>query len=234
MLFVEQTGKRFVVKSFREPNDTDEQSEQRVARELAASEAFETLGVRALRPVFGPERECKMSLDERKISLEYVLVFPFRDCRTLQDAIAETQEPLSLIRGAGTRVARRHGMATSLLHVHSDGAPHNIFEDWTWFDFAAEHGTTDLAVAKANEVWRFISGLTGVTSSAQTRTRVAAFCEAYADLSILTLARDRKRRRGALLRMLAKPHHLWALSAGDTRRLRRLRAWRALNSFVKT
>jgi len=233
LLFVQQQGRRFVVKSFFEEHDTDEQSEQRLQRELEAMEAFAALDVKVLRPVFGPATEFTLSVDGREIRLVHVLVFPFRECRTLQKAIADNPDPLPLIREAGTRIGERHGKANSMLQVHSDGAPHNILEDWTWFDFSAEHKTSDLSVAKSNEVWRFITGLAGVTPAGQTQARVTAFCETYADLPVMKLARDRKRRPWALLRMLARPHYLCALLAGDTQRLRRVRAWRALDNYLK-
>lgn len=235
LLFVEQGGARFAVKSFVEPKDSPVDAPRRVQRELAAIEAFRRAGTSALAPVAGPFDELALEVDGRAVRFPQALVFPFLDTPTLYDAIAASKDPRPMIAEAARRIRARHDVADSIAAVHSDGSAHNVFADWTWFDFCEPHPCDGVRDAKGLELLRFISSVVEVSRAGTARGRIAAFCEAYGDPSVLLLALDFSRtdethmRTRMWIRMLGRPDKLVAYWRGDTQMFRRIRTWDALD-----
>lgn len=233
--FVEQGGARFAVKSFVEPADGPVDAPRRVQRELAAIEAFRRAGAAALAPVAGPFDDLALRVDDRAVGLRHALVFPFVETPTLYDAVAASADPRPMLAEAAKRMRARHDAADGIAAVHSDGSAHNVFADWTWFDFCEPHPCDGVRDAKGLEILRFISSIVEVSRAGTTRARIAAFCEAYGDPSVLALALDFSRtdetymRARMWMRMLGRPDKLVAYWRGDTQMFRRIRTWDALD-----
>ena len=238
--FVEQAGARFVVKSFAALDDGPGDAARREAHEMAGIEAFRRAGAVALGPAAGPFAEIELEIDGAKHRLSHALVFPFVDAPTLYDAIAEAKDPLPLLREAGARIHARHRRADAAEAMHSDGSAHNVFADWTWFDFCEPHEIGGLRELKAFEALRFISSVVEVSRPGQARKRIAAFCEGYADRDVLLLSLDHARmaephmRVRAWSRMIGRPDKLVRYWRGDTRMFRRVRTWDALDHALAT
>ncbi len=232
LLFVQQGDRRFVVKSHDRPGNAPDTSIRRLQWEVDAVRAFAAIGVQVLRPVWGPADTLELQVEGQPLTLRHVLVFPFHDGRTLQEAIRQTPDPVPLVREAARRILERHRRARSVCEIHSDGAPHNIFEDWTWFDLDELPSTRDLRTAKAGEVWRFLTGVIDVTPLGQARTRVTAFCDVYDDRDVLRLARELRRKTCPLLRMLLQPYQFCRLAFGKSSSLGRLRTGRELSRYL--
>jgi len=234
--FVCQSGKRYVIKSYLAAETVDRAAAAlRLAREQAAAEAFSALGAGALQPVFGPAELLSITIAGSTEEFPMALVFPYRDCGTLERRVRSSNpQALATITEAAQRIAARHAGAVDLAAVHSDGAPHNIFDDWTWFDFSDQHDTDDLPTAKANEVWRFLCGTLALNRRLSADTAlVRAFCGGYGDADILSLVHLQNRRRLPLLRMMLKPGKLARFLAGDAHQLMRPRAWRAIDHWLR-
>jgi hypothetical protein len=239
LLFLRQGERRFVLKSYVEPDDAPGDAEHRVRCELAGVEAFGRAGTAALAPIFGPAPELTIEVDGSRRTFAQALVFPYVELPTLYDAIAATRDPSGLLREAGARIRARHHMATEPAAIHSDGSAHNVFSDFTWFDFCDPHVGAEMRDCKAIELLRFVSSVVEVSPAGTARPRVAAFCEAYADRDILTVALDFGRMDEPHLqvrkwtRMLGRPDKLLAFLRGDTRMFRRVRTWDALDRALR-
>ena len=233
--FVAQNDRVYLIKSYLPPRTRDEEAARAaVAREQRSAAAFEALGVSTLQPVYGPVDAVELTIDGTLERLNHVLAFPYRNEGTLEACLTPFgPKALDTLCEAGRRIAQRHKAATDIACIHSDGAPHNIFEDWVWFDFATAHQTKDLAGAKAHEVWRFLCGTLalypGLASDDQL---VAAFCEGYADRDILTLLRKNRGDKPLWLQALLHPTHFVRLCTGQGDNLTRPRTWRALNRWL--
>ncbi len=234
MRFVSQAGERFVVKSFVAPGSGDLQAAREcVEREERSRAAFVALGVDVLPTALDPADSLDLVIDGRGERFAHVIVYPYRECETLE-AKLRGPDCLAVMAEAGRRIAARHAVADDIWGIHSDGAPHNVFADWMWFDFASPHVTTDAALARANEVWRFLCGALALHASlAFDKTLVAAFCEGYGDRHILDRLREDRRGVPVWPRMLAQPVAFIRLLSGNGRQLTRPRAWRALNAWLE-
>lgn len=239
ILFVEQQGARFVVKSFAQPDDRPGDAAQRAQRELDGIEGFRRAGVAALAPLAGPTEELALQLDGSLRRLPQAMVFPYVALPTLYDVVAESADPAPLVREAGRRIRARHAAAKSAAAIHSDGSAHNVFSDWTWFDFCEPHAIGEVRHLEALEVLRFVSSVVEVSRARRSRPRVAAFCEGYGDRSVLLLALDHARqdephvRVRSWSRMLGRPDKLLRFLRGDTRIFRRIRTWDALDHALR-
>ncbi len=233
--FVAQNGHRFVIKAYQPPGARSaEPAVAAIAREQAARHAFGQLGIAVLQPVLGPVEQLEISVNGTRERFSHAMVFPYRVSGTLDTRLAPFgAAALDTLKEAGTRIAARHRAATSLAAIHSDGAPHNIFADWVWFDFATEHRSSELASARAHEVWRFLCGTLAVHPGLAHDDRlVAAFCEGYGDREILELLLTERHDKPLWLQMLLHPIHGVRLLCGDGRRLTRPRTWRALHRWL--
>lgn len=239
LLFVEQRGARFVVKSFAEDDDAPGEAERRARRELDGVAAFRAAGAAAVAPVFGPVERLALLVDEAETSVAHAMVFPFVDAPTLYDAVAATADPTPLLVEAGRRIRARHDAATSRDALHSDGSAHNVFVDFTWFDFCEPHASTEIRDCKAFEVLRFVASVVEVSGPGAARPRTAAFCGAYGDRDLVALALDHARmdephmRVRAWSRMLGRPDKLFAYLRGDATQFRRVRTWDALDHALR-
>jgi hypothetical protein len=239
LFFLRQGEARFVVKSFAEPADGSEDAARRVRRELAGIAAFRAAGAAALTPLFGPADPLALEVDGRRVELRHSLVFPFVESPTVYDAIAAAPDPTPMIREAGRRIRARHDAATTMDAIHSDGSAHNVFADWTWFDFCEPHSGDQLREAKALELLRFVASVVEVSGGRTTRARVKAFCESYGDEHVLQLTLDYARtddthmRARMWARMLGRPDKLVSLWLGDGRPFRRIRTWDALERALR-
>ena len=222
--FIEQNGRRFVIKSLSTPE---------FERELETIAAFEALGVAALAPLGKQATTFTLHLDGNALQLLNTVVFPYRDTSTLFHELSETPNPLKLIAEAGERIQARHRQASSLREIHSDGSCHNVFSDWTWFDFSASHTQQELPDAKAHELWRFLTSTVEVTPPGQAAPRVAAFCEGYGDTEILHLLADQQNRYAHPSAFLSHPVKAIQLACGQTQHLRRPRTARALAGWLR-
>jgi len=237
--FVEQGGRRFVVKSFAEPGDGTDEAARRARREIDAAAAFRRTGTPALEPLAGPLDETVLQIDGGRVEVRHALVFPFVEAPTLYDAIADAKDALPLVAEAGRRIRARHAAADSIAAIHSDGSAHNVFADWTWFDFCEPHAGDQVRECKGLELLRFIASVVEVSRSGATRRHVAAFCEAYEDDDLLALALDYSRTDETHMRvrmwgrMLGRPDKLVALWRGDTKHFRRIRTWDALDHALR-
>ena len=235
ILFVEQQGARFVVKSFAQPGDGDGDAARRARREIGGVEAFRSAGAAALAPLAGPFESLDLQIDGSRRALTQAMVFAFVALPTLYDAIADSPDPAPLVREAARRIRARHAAAQSAAAIHSDGSAHNVFSDWTWFDFCEPHAIGELRHLQALEVLRFVSSVVEVSRVRRARPRVAAFCEGYGDRNVLLLALDHARqdephvRVRSWARMLGRPDKLLRFLRGDTRLFRRIRTWDALD-----
>lgn len=231
-----QEDQRYLIKSYLLSGSDDfQRAAQRMQREQAGIAAFTALGVAALMPVYGPVEHLTITFGNRQEHYAQAMVFPYRTCGTLEDVIAEAgSDVAATLREAGEKIVARHRQAADLHAIHSDGAPHNIFADWMWFDFSDAHSTDDLAIAKANEVWRFICGTIAVSRSlSQDLVLTAEFCSGYGDVEILQQVHGLQKRLPFWLRILSKPASLWLFLKGDRRQLSRPRAWRALDAWLR-
>ncbi len=234
MRFVSQEGRRFVVKSFVAPGKRDQgAARESVEREEKSRAAFMRLGVDVLQTAFGPADSLDLVIDGQREHFAHVIVYPYRECETLEGKL-RGPDCLAVMTDAGRRIAARHAAADDIWGIHSDGAPHNVFEDWMWFDFASPHVTTDVDLARANEVWRFLCGALALHASLSfDEEMVAAFCEGYGNPRILERLLEDRRGRSLSFRMLTQPVNALRLLSGDGRQLTRPRAWRALNAWLE-
>lgn len=237
--FLEQGGRRYVVKSFAEPGDGPGEAARRVQRELDAIAAFRRTGTAALEPLAGPLAEDTFLVDGVRVAIPHALVFPFVARPTLYDAIGDAQDAIPLIVEAAQRIRGRHAAADSVAAVHSDGSAHNVFADWTWFDFCEPHEAEGVRECKGLELLRFIASVVEVSRAGAARPRVAAFCAAYGDAETLALALDYSRTDHAMMRarmlgrMLGRPDKLVRLWRGETKHFRRVRTWDALDHALR-
>jgi hypothetical protein len=235
LLFVEQGGARFAVKSFVEPSDGPVDAPRRVQREIAGIEAFTRAGAAALAPVAGPMNELALEVDGHPVRLRHAIVFPFVETPTLYDAIATSADPRPMLAETAKLIRARHDAADSIASVHSDGSSHNVFADWTWFDFCEPHPCDSVRDAKALELLRFVASVVEVSRAGTARGRVRSFCDAYGDPSVLSLALDFSRtnethmRTRMWARMLGRPDKLVAYWLGNPQMFRRIRTWDALD-----
>jgi hypothetical protein len=237
--FVEQGGRRFVVKSYAEPGDGPDEAARRAQREIDAVAAFRRAGAGALEPLAGPLDTAGFDLDGRRVELRHALVFPFVEVPTLYDAIADATDATPLVAEAGRRIRARHAAADSIAAIHSDGSAHNVFADWTWFDFCEPHSGDQVRECKGLELLRFVASVVEVSRAGTTRRHVATFCDAYADRHLLALALDYSRTEETQMRlkmwsrMLGRPDKLVSLWRGDTTQFRRIRTWDALDHALR-
>lgn len=233
VIIVQQGLETYFIKSFRAKRETS--AAECMARELEAIAGFKALGLSVLTPIAGPFVELQIEANQQRLDLTHVLVYPFTDQSTLA-ARVDTSHPdaLQVIEEAGRRIAARHQASASLITVHSDGAPHNIFQDWVWFDFGDPHRSQDLALAKAHELWRFVTGCLAVNSvPSLDQAVVAVFHRGYGDARALALARTSYGYRNEFLRLLAHPLQLYQWQRGDGAKLQRIRASRAIAQVLK-
>jgi hypothetical protein len=238
LLFLEQAGGRAVVKSYVEDGDPPGTGERRTAREMASIEAFKRLGQPVLEAWLGPAERLDLVVDGRPVAVHHAIVFPFLPIPVLYDVIAETADPSAILREAGERIRTRHRAATRYEEIHDDGSAHNVFSDWRSFDFWDVEEWDGLDHAKAREVHRFLTSVVEVSPMGTARGRVAAFCGGYGDRDLLRVVLHRAsgdsrfRRARTFLRVAARPDRLLRLRLGETQLHRRLRTWRALDSYL--
>ena len=230
LAYLSQGDKNFVVKSFVQRKVAE--PKEQIERELAAIETFTSLHVDVLQPVAGPFESLELLIDSATKEFKWALVYPYRQVQTLQENLRQNFD-LNLIEEAGRRIKQRHEGSRDLSAIHSDGAPHNIFVDWVWFDLGNEHRATDLSSAKAHEAWRFLAGSMAVNNVPEVDTDiVAAFDRGYQDRSILKLALSAFGHRFAAVRLLSKPGKYRRWQRGDGQQLVRLRASKSLATYL--
>ena len=231
IFIIEQNNRKFFVKSFSRKDQRD--GSAYLERELQSTRVFQQLGVKVLSPIGEPREVLELSNGEKHFSLRNVLIFPFLEQRTQAEVISCALDPEPLVREAARRIRVRHQRATSLLAIHSDGAPHNIFEDWTWFDFEEPHTSQDLQTAKDAEVWQFCAGLVAICAPNLVRRLVVAFCDEYQDMSTIRRLVNKHVRPMPWLRMLLQPVNLISLRRGNSRRFYRLRTATIMRAYSK-
>ncbi len=227
--YVRQDQSLYVVKSY--ANSTEGGTAQ-IERELEAVDGFEKLGVSVLKPLAGPFEHLSLEIDGATTEFTSVLVFPFRNTPTLEKKLSGGDAAaLAVVREAGERIFHRHNLSTSLTTVHSDGAPHNIFSDWMWFDLGNPHRAEELELAKSHEVWRFLAGTLAVYPAAEEEV-IDAFVQGYTNQHALRLAAERFGAQMPMLRMFLQLPKYLRLRQGDTTQLVRLRTCRAISKVL--
>jgi hypothetical protein len=239
LYFLEQGGRRFVLKSYEEPGDRPGDAARRLRREIDAVAAFRRAGAAALEPIAGPVAKTAVWIDGALVEVRHALVFPFVETPTLYDAIGDADDGRAIVAEAGRRIRARHAAAGSVAAIHSDGSAHNVFADWTWFDFCEPHAGDEVRECKGFELLRFIASVVEVSRVGAARPRIAAFCDGYGDRDALAVALDHSRtedvpmRAKMLARMLGRPDKLVALWRGETKHFRRVRTWDALDYALR-
>lgn len=234
LCFVQQNGERFVVKAYAPDHRPDLDGKAAVDRELTGIHGFEQADTAALRPVCGPVDELKLSVGEQTFRFAQVLVFPYHTAPTLEQVMRENPDALlELVEEAAQRMVARHTRAEDIHAIHSDGAPHNVFADWTWFDFSTPHKSPDPGAATQHELWRFICGTLAVAARASDLQVISAFARGYAQDEVLLSLANARRQEGGGLRMARHPLDWLRLKLGDKGRLTRPRASLALDAWAK-
>ena len=232
IFIIEQNSRKFFVKSFFREAQKGWGADC-MERELQSIQAFQQLGVKVLSPVDVPREKLDLSDGNRLFRLRNVLIYPLMKQLTQAEIIGCSLDPEPLVREAARRIRVRHQRVTSLLGIHSDGAPHNIFEDWTWFDFGEPHVSQNLQTAKDAEVWQFCAGLTAVCSPNLVRRLVAAFCDEYQDMSTVRRLIVKYERAVPWLRMSLQPVNLIRLKRGNPDQFYCLRTAMAMRVYFK-